>query len=105
MPGNARYGMKRRVRLSAAAVAAGSMLTLRAASSRRATVWTIALYHLLHVALALVMGLYVLARFRAGRLRPKRDIDLRNAALFWHFTVLMGLVALAVIDLFPLATA
>ncbi|HET6520541.1 MAG TPA: cbb3-type cytochrome c oxidase subunit I, partial [Geminicoccaceae bacterium] len=70
-----------------------------------AIVWTIALYHLLHVALALVMGLYVLARFRAGRLRPKRDIDLRNAALFWHFTVLMGLVALAVIDLFPLATA
>ncbi len=68
-----------------------------------ATVWTIALYHLLHVALALVMGLYVLARFWARRLEPGYDIDLRNAALFWHFTVLMGLVTLAVINLFPLA--
>jgi cytochrome c oxidase subunit I+III len=69
-----------------------------------ATVWTLTLYHLLHVGLALVMGFYVLARYWAGRLRPKRDIDLRNVALFWHFTVLMGLVALAVIHLAPLAT-
>jgi cytochrome c oxidase subunit I+III len=69
-----------------------------------AIVWTIHGYHLLHVALALVMGLYVLVRFWAGRLAPGYDIDLRNSALFWYFTVLQGVVAMATVNLFPLAS-
>jgi cytochrome c oxidase subunit I+III len=69
-----------------------------------AIVWTIHSYHLLHVALALVMGLYVLVRFWAGRLAPGYDIDLRNSALFWYFTVLQGVVAMATVNLFPLAS-
>jgi cytochrome c oxidase subunit I+III len=69
-----------------------------------AIVWTIYGYYLLHVALALVMGLYVLARFYAGHLAPGYDIDLRNTALFWYFTVFQGVLAMATIHLFPLVS-
>ena len=68
-----------------------------------AIVWTLYGYFLLHVALALLMGLYVPARFFAGHLAPGCDIDLRNTALFWYFTVLQGMLAMATIHLFPLA--
>jgi cytochrome c oxidase subunit I+III len=74
------------------------------AHSYPAIVWTILLYLLLHVALAAVMGLYVLARFWAGKLAPGFDIDLRNSALFWYFTVIMGGLAMATVHLFPLAS-
>jgi cytochrome c oxidase subunit I+III len=56
------------------------------------------------VALGLVMGLYVLARFHAGRLAPGYDMDLRNVALFWYFIVFMGLLAMATVHLFPLVS-
>jgi cytochrome c oxidase subunit I+III len=68
-----------------------------------AIVWTILGYFLLHVALALIMGFYVLARFWAGRLAPGYDIDLRNSALFWYYTAFQGLIAMATIHLFPIA--
>jgi cytochrome c oxidase subunit I+III len=61
-------------------------------------------YLLLHVALGVVMGLYVLARFWAGRLAPDYDIDLRNVALFWYYIVFMGILAMATVHLFPLAS-
>jgi cytochrome c oxidase subunit I+III len=73
------------------------------AHSYPATVWTILLYLLLHVALGVVMGVYLLARFRAGRLAPGYDIDLRNVALFWYFIGFMGVVGMATVHLFPLA--
>jgi cytochrome c oxidase subunit I+III len=74
------------------------------AHSYPAIIWTILLYLLIHVALCLVMGLYVLVRFRAGRLAPGFDIDLRNSALFWYFTLIMGVIAMATVHLFPLAS-
>ena len=74
------------------------------AHSYPAIIWTILLYLLIHVALSLVMGLYVLARLRAGRLAPGFDIDLRNSALFWYFTAIMGVIAMATVHLFPLAS-
>jgi cytochrome c oxidase subunit I+III len=73
------------------------------AHSYPAIVWTILLYLLLHVALGVVMGVYLLARFRAGRLAPGYDIDLRNVALFWYFIGFMGVVGMATVHLFPLA--
>jgi cytochrome c oxidase subunit I+III len=73
------------------------------AHSYPAIVWTILLYLLLHVALGVVMGIYVLARFRAGRLAPGYDIDLRNVALFWYFIGFMGVVSMATVHLFSLA--
>jgi len=69
-----------------------------------AIVWTLLLYQLLHVAVALVMGIYTLVRYWAGRLAPGYDIELRNAALFWHYTVIQGLIVMGVIDLFPRAS-
>lgn len=66
-----------------------------------AILWTLILYHLLHLAVALVMGVYVLVRLYYKRLAPGYDIDLRNTSLFWHYTVLMGAVTLGVITLFP----
>jgi cytochrome c oxidase subunit I+III len=69
-----------------------------------AIVWTIYGYYLFHVALALFMGLYVLARFFAGKLAPGYDIDLRNAALFWYFTVFQGVLTMATVHLFPLVS-
>jgi cytochrome c oxidase subunit I+III len=74
------------------------------AHSYPAIIWTIFLYLLLHVGLCVVMGLYVLARFLAGRLAPGYDIDLRNVALFWYFIVVMGVLAMATVHLFPLAS-
>jgi cytochrome c oxidase subunit I+III len=74
------------------------------AHSYPAIVWTLFLYLLAHVALGLVMGVYVLARFWAGRLAPGYDIDLRNVALFWYFIAFMGVVTMATVHLFPLAS-
>jgi cytochrome c oxidase subunit I+III len=74
------------------------------AHSYPAIIWTIFLYLLLHAGLGVVMGLYVLARFRAGRLAPGYDLDLRNVALFWYFIVFMGVLAMATVHLFPLAS-
>ena len=69
-----------------------------------AIVWTIYGYYLFHIGLALVMGLYVLARFFAGHLAPGFDIDLRNTALFWYYTAFQGVLAMATIHLFPLVS-
>ncbi len=74
------------------------------ANAYPAIIAAIFIYHLLHVFLAVVMGIYVLARYWTGRLRPGYDIDLRNSALFWYFVTLMGLVALGVTALFPLVS-
>lgn len=69
-----------------------------------AIIWTLLLYHLLHVAVAIIMGIYVVVRYWAGRLDRKHNLDLRNTALFWYFTVLQGLIALAVVNFFPLTS-
>ena len=74
------------------------------AHSYPAIICTIFLYLFLHVALGLVMGVYVLVRFWAGRLAPGFDIDLRNVALFWYFIVFMGVLAMGTVHLFPLAS-
>jgi cytochrome c oxidase subunit I+III len=74
------------------------------AHSYPAIIWTILLYLLIHVVLSLVMGIYVLARWWAGHLAPGFDADLRNSALFWYFTMIMGLIAMATVHLFPLAS-
>jgi len=73
------------------------------AHSYPAIIWTLFLYLLLHVALGLIMGLYLLARLWAGRLAPGYDIDLRNVALFWYYVLFMGALTMATVHLFPLA--
>lgn len=67
-----------------------------------ATVWLLAIWTVIHVAIGLIMQLYCLAGSYAGRLTPVHDIDIHNVALYWHFTAATALVAYGVIAFFPL---
>ena len=67
-----------------------------------ATVWILVIWTGIHAALGLIMQLYCLARRWAGRMTARYDIDIHNVVLFWHFTVLMVIVTVAVIVGFPL---
>ena len=48
------------------------------------------------------MQLYCVARRLAGRMTARYDIDIANVTLYWHFTVVMAVVTVAVIAGFPL---
>jgi cytochrome c oxidase subunit I+III len=67
-----------------------------------ATVWVLVGWTSVHVGLGMIMQLYCLARSLAGLLTPEYDMDIWNVALFWHFTALTALVAVAVVAFFPL---
>jgi len=67
-----------------------------------ATVWILAGWTALHLALGIVMQLYVLARSLAGLISATYDGDIWNVALYWHFTAATALVTVAVIAVFPL---
>jgi cytochrome c oxidase subunit I+III len=69
-----------------------------------ATVWLLAGWTAVHVALGLVMLLYCSARRMAGRLSAQRDGDLQNVVLYWHFTMLTVAITALVIGGFPLVT-
>ncbi|SDY71449.1 cbb3-type cytochrome c oxidase subunit I [Citreimonas salinaria] len=68
-----------------------------------ATVWVIVIWVALHAAIGCVMLLYCLARSLAGRMTPDHDKDISNVTLYWHFTGLQALLAVATVSLFPLA--
>ena len=55
-----------------------------------------------HVAVLLVMGLFVCARQAAGKLLPNARESIDNTAVLWHYVTLQGLVGMAVIYLMPL---
>src|SRR5690606_14706803 len=63
----------------------------------QATVWLLAGWTALHVAVGVVMQLYCLARRMAGRMNARHDIDIHNVALYWHFLAITMLVTVAVI--------
>ena len=67
-----------------------------------ATVWMLVIWTAVHVAVGLIMQLYCLARRLAGRMTARYDIDIRNVALYWHFTALTVVITVAVIAGFPL---
>ncbi len=67
-----------------------------------ATVWILAGWTALHVALGVIMHLYTIARRAAGRMTARYDIDIRNITLYWHFTALTAFITVAVIAGFPL---
>lgn len=69
-----------------------------------ATVWVLVIWTALHLAAGVLMQLYCLARSLAGHMTPLHDIDIRNVALYWHFTAGTLAVTMAVIGLFPLAS-
>jgi cytochrome c oxidase subunit I+III len=70
-------------------------------SSYGALVYTAACLQGLLTAALVVMGLYTLARSLAGRLGPERRATFDNTRLLWHWAVLHGLLALALVHLAP----
>jgi cytochrome c oxidase subunit I+III len=66
-----------------------------------ATVWVLAAWTALHVAVGVVMQLYCFARRWAGRMSARHDIDIWNTTLYWHFVALMTVVTVVVIAVFP----
>ena len=72
-------------------------------SSYDATVAMILSWQGFHVVVLLVMALYTLARSLAGRLDGVRRVTFDNTMLLWHYTVVQGLLGLALTHGFPLA--
>ncbi len=67
-----------------------------------ATVWILAVWTVLHVAVGVIMLLYLLARRWAGRLTAAYDIDMHNVLLYWHFTAFTAVITALVVAGFPL---
>jgi cytochrome c oxidase subunit I+III len=66
-----------------------------------ATVWVLVLWTVVHVAVGVLMQLYCVARRLAGRLTARRDIDIHNVVLYWHFAALTAAVTALVVAGFP----
>ncbi|MCV3739272.1 cytochrome c oxidase subunit I [Rhizobium sp. TRM96647] len=66
-----------------------------------AIVWVIAIWIVVHGAVAIVMQAYCLARSLAGRMSARHDMDLQNVVLYWHFLVITAITSFGVLGLFP----
>ncbi|WP_149194356.1 cytochrome c oxidase subunit I [Luteimonas suaedae] len=64
-------------------------------------VWTLAGFHGVHVVVAMLASGYVVARMRHGYIDATRPLEPRVAAGLWRYTVGQGVVAWAVLHLFP----
>ncbi|WP_262027725.1 cbb3-type cytochrome c oxidase subunit I [Microvirga sp. Mcv34] len=69
-----------------------------------AAVYAIVSLQIFFVLTTLIMGLYTIARWLAGRLDSVRRTTFDNMMLFWFYTTGQGLVALAVVYGFPRLT-
>ncbi|NLA68728.1 MAG: cytochrome c oxidase subunit I [Gammaproteobacteria bacterium] len=63
--------------------------------------WTLAGFHAVHVLLAMLFAAFVAARLRRGLVTAARPLEARVAAGLWRYTVGQGLLAWAVLHLFP----
>jgi cytochrome c oxidase subunit I+III len=70
-------------------------------SSYGAVVYTVIALEGFFVATVGVMGLYTLARSLCGLLNAERRATFDNTLLLWHYTVVQGLVGLAVVHVSP----
>jgi len=70
-------------------------------SSYGAIVYTVASIQGFFVAVVVIMGLYTFARSVYGLVNRERRATFDNTMLFWHYTVVQGLIALAVVHLSP----
>ncbi|WP_439599237.1 cbb3-type cytochrome c oxidase subunit I [Falsiroseomonas sp.] len=66
-----------------------------------ASAWGLFVWQAAHVAIALLMGAYTLARSLAGKLGGPRRLTLDNTRLFWLYTVGQGAVGLVLVHGFP----
>jgi cytochrome c oxidase subunit I+III len=68
----------------------------------QAIVWMLVIWTVCHVAIGILMQLYCLCRRLAGRMTARRDMDIHNVVLYWHFTTFTAVVTVLVIAGFPL---
>jgi cytochrome c oxidase subunit I+III len=68
-----------------------------------AIVWVLAIWTAMHALVGAIMHLYCLARRATGRMTARHDLDICNAALFWHFAALTAALTVGVIAGFPMA--
>jgi cytochrome c oxidase subunit I+III len=61
-----------------------------------ATIWLLAIWSALHLAIGVLMHWYCIARRLAGRLTAKYDMDIVNVALYWHFTIVTVVITVAI---------
>lgn len=66
-----------------------------------AIVWVLVIWTAVHGAVGVIMQVYCLARSLAGRMTPRHDMEIRNVALYWHFTLVTALITFGVVGLFP----
>lgn len=66
-----------------------------------AIVWILVIWAAVHGAVGVIMQIYCLARSLAGRMTPRHDMEIRNVALYWHFTLVTALITFGVVGLFP----
>ena len=92
--------------LAAAAWGTGWAAHEAAGLSPRANAWSATVAALLawqgfHIAVLALMALYLVARRWSGRLVPGQRATLDNIVLFWHYTLLQGVLAFAVVQWLP----
>src|SRR5690606_17868036 len=64
-------------------------------------VWALAGFHAVHVAVAMLVGLFVAARGQRGYVGAERPLEQRIAAALWAYVAAQGAIAWGVIHLFP----
>ncbi|MEC4723119.1 cytochrome c oxidase subunit I [Noviherbaspirillum sp. CPCC 100848] len=67
-----------------------------------AVVHTIVGFQFIHVAIAILLVCFTIARSHLGHVDARRPAVVRIASLFWHYTVLQWMTGFTVIHLFPL---
>ena len=72
------------------------------ANAWSATVAAMLAWQGFHVAVLVIMGLYVCARAWSGKLRIDARASLDNTVLLWHYVTVQGLVGIGIIYLMPL---
>jgi cytochrome c oxidase subunit I+III len=70
-------------------------------SGYAAIVYTVISIQGFFVTVVVIMGLYTFARSVCGLINRERRATFDNTMLFWHYTVVQGLIALAVVHLSP----
>lgn len=66
-----------------------------------AIVWILVLWSVLHLLVGIIMQVYCLARRLCGKMTARYDADIRNIALYWHFTALTTFITGLVVAGFP----
>jgi cytochrome c oxidase subunit I+III len=67
-----------------------------------AIIWVVAIWTVVHAAIAIIMQFYCLARSFNRQMTGRYDMDLSNVTLYWHFMVITALTSFGVLGLFPL---